>query len=71
MITVTVNTWPDFMDAVEDMRQAQREYFAGRGGRALNRAKAMEKIVDTVIAGHRIRQRSKGEPQLLLPLEQA
>ena len=45
-----------FVALVEQMRNAQREYFRGRMGRDLDRAKKYEKEVDKTIKEYREKQ---------------
>lgn len=45
-----------FIALVEEMRKAQREYFRGRMGRDLDRAKKYEKEVDRTIKEYRKKQ---------------
>lgn len=45
-----------FISLVEEMRKAQREYFRGRMGRDLDRAKKYEKEVDRTIKEYREKQ---------------
>lgn len=45
-----------FIALVEKMRKAQREYFRGRMGRDLDRAKKYEKEVDRTIKEYREKQ---------------
>lgn len=45
-----------FIALVEEMRKAQREYFRGRMGRDLERAKKYEKEVDRTIREYRKKQ---------------
>ena len=45
-----------FVALVEQMRKAQREYFRGRMGRDLDRAKKYEKEVDRTIKEYREKQ---------------
>lgn len=40
----------EFFDKVSDMREAQKEYFKTRNSAALNRSKALERVIDEEIA---------------------
>lgn len=43
----------NFMKQVEEMREAQRQYFTTRDGQSLRRAKGLESAVDKVISARR------------------
>lgn len=45
-----------FVNLVENMRKAQKEYFRGRMGRDLDRAKKLESEVDKIIKREREEQ---------------
>lgn len=45
-----------FVNLVENMRKAQKEYFRGRTGRDLDRAKKLESEVDKIIKREREEQ---------------
>lgn len=45
-----------FVELVEKMRNAQREYFRGRMGRDLDKAKKYEKEVDRTIIEYKAKQ---------------
>lgn len=45
-----------FVNLVENMRKAQKEYFRGRIGRDLDRAKKLESEVDKIIKREREKQ---------------
>lgn len=45
-----------FVNLVEDMRKAQKEYFRGKMGRDLEKAKTLEQFVDKIIKREREEQ---------------
>lgn len=45
-----------FVNLVEDMRKAQKEYFLGKMGRDLEKAKTLESFVDKIIKREREEQ---------------
>jgi len=46
---VKINSWKDFLLAVERMRECQKEYFRTRSPAALNASKMQEAVVDNCI----------------------
>ena len=55
-----ITGWHDFLWAVADMREAQKEYFKSQTSPALLRAKGLEQLVDRAIAEHQERIKLKG-----------
>lgn len=53
-----------FVNLVENMRKAQKEYFRGRMGRDLDRAKKLESEVDKIIKRERDKQLEALQPKL-------
>ena len=44
-----INSWKDFLIAVERMRECQKEYFRTKSSSALNASKMQEAVVDNCI----------------------
>ncbi len=53
----------EFVNAVKEMREAQKKYFRTRSQDALLKSKELEKIVDNLIADREKRQQEKGPQQ--------
>lgn len=53
---MTENEAKQFVNLVEEMRKAQKEYFRGKMGRDLEKAKTLESLVDKIIKRERQEQ---------------
>ena len=53
---MTENEAKQFVNLVENMRKAQKEYFRGKTGRDLDRTKKLESEVDKIIKREREEQ---------------
>jgi len=59
-----ISSWKEFLIAVEEMRDAQKEYFITRSPSSLNLAKKHESVVDKCIKQKRSEWANKLQPEL-------
>jgi hypothetical protein len=60
-------SYEDFIEAVERMREAQKNYFAARGSTALREAKRLEKQVDRMIEAQQERLAERAQSVKIQP----
>ncbi|MCL2601346.1 MAG: hypothetical protein FWD91_00885 [Treponema sp.] len=59
-----IKSWPDFLIAVERMRECQKEYVLRSGIARFQAAKKSEEVVDEVIKQKRAEWAKKEQPEL-------
>jgi len=59
-----INSWKDFLIAVEDMRDCQKEYFRTRSTIALSIARKREEVVDAAIRKKRTEWERLLQPEI-------
>jgi hypothetical protein len=64
-MTAQINTWTEFFEAVEAMRECQKEYFKTRSPVALSAAKRHEDRIDGCIKHRREEWAARKQPELI------
>ncbi|MCL2175003.1 MAG: hypothetical protein FWB73_03050 [Treponema sp.] len=59
-----IESWDDFIEVVADLREVQKEYFKTRCPSILNKAKKLEREVDSCIKQKRSERAKKLQPEL-------
>jgi len=59
-----INSWKEFLKAVEQMRECQKEYSKSNSPSALNAAKMYESVLDNCIKIKRFEWEQQKQPEL-------